>query len=188
MSRQSPAIQAAFSIRANLYLLEFVAVITSCKIPSSTQTKMAASTSISKLTWKQRFLIALALAAAGIIYAVGAFLDEFSGFEGDRQSMASVLLWFLPLAGLGAFISGILLASGFGRPGKVGWVLALATGFVATALSGAIGGTFLFPGFGTGLGPLFALGHMVQFPLLTILWLALMAGVHKLAMWLRRGG
>ena len=148
---------------------------------------MAASTSANKLTWKQRLLIALALSAAGIIYAIGAFLDEFSNFQGDRESMASVLLWFLPLAGVGALISGILLASCFGRPGKVGWIWALVTGFVATALSGAIGGTFLFPGFGTGLGPVFALGHMVQFPLLIIVWLALMAAVHKFAKWLRDG-
>ena len=134
-----------------------------------------------KLNWKQRFVIALAVCAAGLIYALGAFLDEMAGFTGDRSDMTMMLTWFMPLAGIGAFISGLLLASGFGRPGKIGWVLALIFGFIATALSGAIGGTLIFPGFGTGLGLVFSLGHMVQFPLLILVWLGLMAAVHKIA-------
>ncbi|MEP1207850.1 MAG: hypothetical protein ABJM29_00005 [Rhizobiaceae bacterium] len=142
---------------------------------------MATTGSPKKLSWRQRILIAVALCAAGIIYALAAFLDEIAGYPGERGNMMSIIIWFLPLSGIGALISGLLLASGFGRPGKMGWFWALITGVVATALSGAVGGTLIFPGFGTGLGPVFALGHMVQFPLLTMVWLALMVGLHMLA-------
>lgn len=149
---------------------------------------MVATETKRKLTWKQRVLIALALCAAGVIYAVAAFLDEMAGYAGDRDGLVPVLLWFLPLSGIGALISGLLLASGFGHAGKKGWALSLVVGLIATTLSGAIGGTLIFPVFGTGLGAVFALGHMVQFPPLVLFWLALMAAVHKIAESIRRTG
>ena len=135
-----------------------------------------------KLTWPQRFLIALALCVAGVVYALGAFLDEFAEYPGERGSMLAIMMWFLPLSGVGALVSGLLLASGFGCHGRMG---CLITGLIATGLSGAIDGTLNFPGFGTGLGPVFALGHIVQFPLLGFVWLLLMAGVHMIAQKIR---
>ncbi len=154
----------------------------------SAQASMVATETKRKLTWKQRVLIALALCAAGVIYAVAAFLDEMAGYAGDRDGLVPVLLWFLPPSGIGALISGLLLASGFGHAGKKGWALSLVVGLIATTLSGAIGGTLIFPVFGTGLGAVFALGHMVQFPPLVLFWLALMAAVHKIAESVRRTG
>ena len=51
----------------------------------SAQASMVATETKRKLTWKQRVLIALALCAAGVIYAVAAFLDEMAGYAGDRD-------------------------------------------------------------------------------------------------------
>ncbi|WP_377513004.1 hypothetical protein [Octadecabacter sp. R77987] len=87
--------------------------------------------------------------------------------------------WLVPLVAFpGAALAGALCTWSFGRAGPAGWFWALGGAVLATILGGALGGTFLAVGIGTVLGAAAVVIYLVQFPLLLLLWLTLMACTH----------
>lgn len=104
----------------------------------------------------------------------------------DTQELAAgmglwPILWFLSAALFGGFLGGAIAAPLFGRPDLPGWVLAGLGGVAMTALGGAIGGTFIVPGYGTVLGPIFALGALSDSAVLLAVWVVAVAGIHGYA-------
>lgn len=141
-----------------------------------------------KLTWRQRWTIALFLAIAGAAYLWAALSGQIANFSSQEDSSLLVLAYVTAAAFLGAGIAGIIVASGFGRAGPAGWILAYISGAVATLLGGAFGGTFILPVYGTITGPFVVVGYARNNPWLFLVWAVLMAAVHLAAARLRSGG
>lgn len=131
-----------------------------------------------KLTWRQRWAIALLMAIAGAVYLWAALFGEITGFTRREDSSTLILAWATAAAFAGAGLAGFIVASGFGRDGWAGWLIAFACGIVATILGGAFGGTFIIPVYGTISGPFVVVGYAQENPLLLSVWAVLMVGVH----------
>ncbi len=89
---------------------------------------------------------------------------------------------------VGAFVSGYLLANGFGRAGVCGWVLAVVCAIVATVLGAVIAGSALAvaasagPSIGVSHG-LIAIVDAAFSPWCWIIWIIAMVGVDAHARW-----
>lgn len=90
--------------------------------------------------------------AVGIMVAMGAFVLLLTLAEGDIWYLTREP--FLLLVIVGAFSSGWVMATGFGRPGLEGWVIGLFTYLFCTSAAGGIGvsisGTIALTGIGGG--------------------------------------
>jgi hypothetical protein len=139
-----------------------------------------------KLTWRQRWAIALLMAIAGALYLWAALFGEISRYTAREEISTLILAWATAAAFAGAGLAGFIVASGFGRAGWTGWAIAFACGIVATILGGAIGGTFIIPVYGTISGPFVVVGYAQENPSLMGIWAVLMAGVHLTSLKVRR--
>lgn len=142
---------------------------------------------MAKLTWGHRWTIALMLAIAGAVYLWSALSTEIGGIVRDNDDWPLILAWASAAAFAGAGIAGVIVASGFGRSGAAGWLVAAVSGAVATLLGGAFGGTFILPVYGTITGPFVVVGYARANPWLFVVWAVLMAAVHLAAARLRNG-
>lgn len=101
---------------------------------------------------------------------------------------------YLPDAGVhtcaffGAMVSGYVLASGFGRSGLLGWVLAALSACIATILGVIIGGAMIAlfaggdPQKGAFLGVI-TIAYSIESYWLILTWVVSMSGVDAFARW-----
>lgn len=129
-----------------------------------------------------RLQVAVACGLAGWVVSFG-----MAHWGGD---MARYLpnQWFHTAALWGAMVAGYVLASGFGRKGWPGWVIAAVCACVATVLGAVVGaGTIgLFavgdPSQGAFLGVI-AIADAATSVWLAVTWVIAMAGVDAYARW-----
>lgn len=74
----------------------------------------------------------------------------------------------------------------FGHDGLTGWIAAVFGAVVVSAVGSVIGGTLIFPLYGTMFAPLQLVMTMIANPVLAVLWLGMMLYAHwLLAAWRR---
>ena len=102
---------------------------------------------------------------------------------GDTHDLDSK--WISPigvifLAGPRAWVAGLIFGGLFGLPGPWGWATLALGAVLSTFLGAAIAGTFVVPLLGTMIAPFELFEQMIQHPMMLVVWLGLMAGVHVL--------
>ncbi len=147
---------------------------------------------MSKTTLKERFGVATGIGVSGGLVAQ-AITQASPYFAGD--------FGFCRCAAAGAFLAGFVLASGFGRSGLGGWVLAAVTFVAATLIGAAVAVMFLpleafiasldlpelaltFVG-GLAMGPLYVVEMVTGKLGVLLLWVGSILGIHLLAQYLR---
>lgn len=143
-----------------------------------------------------RLCTAAALSVAGAMVMIAILVSLGDGLQ-DAET-------FLPSAALGALLSGLLFAGFFGKSGRKASLWCLAGALLATGLGSFLGGVSLgvilsvIDGYPSG-EPLYllqigAFAFLVvmlfapsEQPLIVLLWLVLMLGVHVIARLTRRG-
>lgn len=116
----------------------------------------------------------VAVACVGL--AVGAILRTLSrsGTYGWVPNSPD----FLMASAMGGCVGGLATFWAFGRPGWLGWGLALIGATLASALGGFVGGLVLGPFLAGVMGAHTVLVGLVELPLLGLFWLSLMACIH----------
>jgi len=122
-----------------------------------------------------RFIVAVesSVAGAAVAATTALMLHAKSLLNGDSFELAFISL----LGAVGGFLGGLVLSAGFGRPGRDGWLVAIATAFFAPPLAGALAGSFLMPGIGTVIGGALAL-RTFCYPLSVAVWALCLVAIH----------
>lgn len=90
------------------------------------------------------------------------------------------------LGGIGGAVGSLILAGGYGLPGRRGWLFAVLCSLIAPPLAGGVGGTLMMPGPGTLIGAYFPLWTF-YYPQSLGLWLICLVLIHLHARRLRSG-
>ncbi|KAG1713588.1 hypothetical protein GQR58_002053 [Nymphon striatum] len=85
-------------------------------------------------------------------------------------------------AGIGAWLSGLLVGGMFGHSGWQGWIVAAIGAVLATQLGALIAGTFVLPVFGSLMAPIILTTEAIDHPSLLITWAVIMSGLHILVL------
>ncbi|MEY1555974.1 hypothetical protein AB3Y40_10110 [Yoonia sp. R2331] len=91
-------------------------------------------------------------------------------------------LWFAAMAGIGALVSGVLLARLFGEAGALGWLLAGFAAAFATVLGAALVGAAMIGPERAGFAVAAVAELLWEQPLAGARWLALMGAAHAVAL------
>ena len=119
--------------------------------------------------------------------AIGAMVAAVGGLCGLLMQIPTTRLEpdafiIVAVAAIGAFIAGLLLSPAFGRSGGVGWAWAYAGATAATWGGAFIGGLLMFQNVKDALiCVLVVTASIVGMPILAVVWLSAMAGVHHAA-------
>lgn len=114
----------------------------------------------------------------GLAGAVTALAVALFGNTTDLRHVWVDEVGMVLLAALGAWASGWICGPMFGHPGGWGWFAAAIGAGLSTMLGAAIAGTLMVPFLGTLLAPLILLELALQAPVIVVVWLAAMAGLH----------
>ena len=118
--------------------------------------------------------------AIGLIGMLCATALVVFGDTSDLQGTWIGPIGVICLAGPSAWVAGLIFGGLFGLPGPWGWAAAALSAVLSTFLGAAIAGTFVIPLLGTMIAPFELFEQMLQHPVMLIIWLGLMAGVHVL--------
>lgn len=99
-----------------------------------------------------------------------AFFEELTWYE----------TWIVAAAGLGGAIGLFLSGDRMGQSGGLGVLRGLAGGVWVTFYGALIGGTLALPFYGTMFGPFVVSITLLGAPLLSILWIVHLMGIHIL--------
>ena len=99
-----------------------------------------------------------------------ALFNEFSGYQ----------IWIVVAAGIGGVGALFLSGDRMGQPGPIGAMRAMAGGVWVTFIGALIGGTLGLPFYGTMFGPFIVVVTLLGAPVLAMLWIFNLIGVHLL--------
>ncbi|MEN8840118.1 MAG: hypothetical protein ABF254_02125 [Octadecabacter sp.] len=119
--------------------------------------------------------IALAFGLVGVLTAV---VLVIFGDTRDLDYTWPGQIGVVIIAGPSAWLAGYAFGGMFGHPRAMGWVFACVGACLSTVLGAAIGGTFVLPLLGTIIAPAVLFEQAIANPMIGIIWLAAMAGLH----------
>jgi hypothetical protein len=131
------------------------------------------------MSFKNSNVIASGFAAIGLCTAVA--LVAF-GNTNDLNHTYVNETGLIIVATVSAGFSGFAFSQFFGRAGQAGWFFAGIGAVTGTVMGAAIAGTVIQPIFGTIIAPLILVSEAIINPPIFIFWLALMAGLHVVAL------
>jgi hypothetical protein len=147
-----------------------------------------------------RPIVTAMMAITGASFFAILVAEDVAGLAGDVRAdlpWGLILRYLVAMAAGGAAV-GALLAGWFGRRGIAGWLLALLAGVVCSCVAGLLGSAvgllpdLLSDGWHTADAIPIAFGLLVvplaliDQPVFLLLWLALVAATHLLALRVRR--
>jgi len=121
-----------------------------------------------------------ALVVAAIFGGLTSFaaLLHLAGPEIVSRGLSSYHVWIVICGALGAPIALVLARDEFGRAGLGGFARAVAGTLWVSLFAAVIAGTLALPLYGTMFGPFSMAIAFTSSPLLGLVWLATMVGVH----------
>lgn len=143
-------------------------------------------------SFKPKHVVAGAMALVGVTLFVTVLHNDLANLSDSRSASAPIglIIRYVLAMAVGGAIVGYALSGLFGRPGIIGWILALIAGAIATIGSGLIGSLvgllpdLLSDGFQAGDLIAVAAGTLIlPFALsddvwLAVLWPAMIGAVH----------
>lgn len=137
--------------------------------------------SLGPLTPGERSLVAACLSVA--LFGAAVSLTVI-GTLGQHQILAGGLtlygLWLCLSGAIGGAAGIVLSLRWLGHPGQGGWVAALWGILLICFIGALVGGTLALPLYGTMFGPMLLGLALLGSPMITILWIGVLLGVHVL--------
>jgi len=103
-------------------------------------------------------------------------LDRTALFDGLSWSQ----IWIITAASIGGMVALFLSGDRLGQEGAKGALRGVAGGLWVTFVGALVGGTLALPVYGTMFGPFLVFVTLIGAPMLSLLWIVSLTGVHLL--------
>ena len=122
------------------------------------------------------------ISATGGLTAVG-MLISFR-IQGNNMLLGAEV-WFICVALIGAALAGFVVASAFGRRGRVGQIIALTGAVMATTIGAWLGGLLMFGEIDGAMASVVMVGlTIVSSPIAGLIWVTSMVAAQYVALFL----
>lgn len=125
----------------------------------------------------------LALSSIGVVGAILAIVVtlRLSAHGAIRIEVDAFTVWTAIAGCIGAMCGFTSVYSRwFGFPEGAGWIRALIGGLLLSGIGSVVAGTLILPYYGTMFAPFQLIIAMIEFPVLGLVWVAIIVCAHKL--------